>query len=219
MVLSKKELLQYINEGKIGFTPGVDAFQLQPISIDLRIGSSFYVPESWRYEGEGRRAIEPDYLNKNFGKDNFRLIKIKPGQFFEVMPGELILASSLEKVEFKSNNLMAVLYPRSSMVRRGFVIQGGVVDVGYKGHLVIPVLNASKHSLKLYTGERAYQLLFHLTSSELSEQDIKQHGVIAAKYADSAAYNLEARTDSDDELEYIKNGDLEGLKKKFPARS
>ncbi|MBI2355599.1 MAG: 2'-deoxycytidine 5'-triphosphate deaminase [Candidatus Doudnabacteria bacterium] len=215
MVLGKNELAQCIKEGKIAFTPGLDEFQLQPNSIDLRIGASFYIPESWHLTDRGREAFDPDYLVKSMNKEHLKLVKIKPGQFFEILPGESVLVSSLEKVELNSGELMAVLYPRSSMVRRGFIIQGGVVDVMYKGHLVIPVMNASNHNLKLFVGERAYQLLFHKIDSELTSESALKHGVASAKYADATAFNLEARTDSDEEIEYIKKGDIEGLKSKF----
>src|SRR3989344_3939587 len=156
MVLGKNELSAYIKEGKIKFSPELDEFQLQPNSIDLRIGTNFYVPESWHLTERGREAFDPDYLVKSMNKDHLKLIKIKPGQFFEILPGESVLVASMEKIEMNSADLMAVLYPRSSMVRRGFVIQGGVVDVMYKGQLVIPVMNASNHNLKLFVGERAY---------------------------------------------------------------
>ena len=218
MILGKKELVDCITQEKIKFTPPLDAFQLQPNSIDLRIGSNFYVPESAQLTDLGRVALQPDYLNKEFNKDFLKLIKLKPGQYFEILPQETVLVSSLEKIELNAGNIMAVLHPRSSMVRRGLVLQGGVVDVRYKGHLIIPILNSTNHSLKLYVGERAYQLLFYLLPSEISEAEATQHGLSSAKYENSTAYNLEARTDSEEEITYLKKGDLEGLKQKFAVK-
>lgn len=215
MVLAKKELEQYIKDGKIVFTPALDAYQVQPDSIDLRIGWSFYVPESWQYTEAGRVAVEPDYLTKGSNKDYLKLIKLRPGQYFEVLPGELVLVSSLEKLDLRTGDIMAILHPRSSMIRRGFVIQGGVVDVWYSGQLLIPIQNSTTHTLKLYPGERAYQLVFSKMTSEMTEEEAQQHGVVGAKYAQSTASNLEARTDSDDELEYIRRGDIDGLKAKY----
>lgn len=215
-MLGKNELLKSMQEGKIVFTPELDQFQIQPNSIDIRIGTSFYMPESWKLTDAGRVAVEADYLTKEFNKDYLKLIKLKPGQYFEVLPQESIYISSFEKIELKASDIMAVLYPRSSLVRRGFVTQGGVVDVGYKGHLLIPVLNSTNHSLRLYPGERAYQLLFYSLNSPLAESDILKHGVDKAKYDNSTAVNLEARTDNEEEIGLIKKGDMEGLKQKFP---
>lgn len=219
MVLGKNELAQCIKDGKIKFTPNLDQFQLQPNSIDLRIGTSFYIPESWHLTERGREALDPDYLIKSQNQEHLKLVKIKPGQFFEILPGESVLVSSMEKIELNSGDIMAVLYPRSSMIRRGFVVQGGVVDVMYKGQLVIPVMNASNHNLKLFVGERAYQLLFHKAGSELTAESALKHGVGGAKYADATAYNLEARTDSEEEIGFIKKGDMDGLKDKFKIES
>lgn len=217
-MLGKNEIIKYISEGKIGFSPALDQFQLQPNSIDIRIGTSFYMAESWKMTEEGRVAVLPDYMTKEFNKDYLKLIKLKPGQYFEVLPQESVYISSLEKIELKANDIMAVLHPRSSIVRRGFVTQGGVVDVGYKGHLVIPMLNSTNHSLRLYPGERAYQLLFYKLESELSPEEVAKHGVDSSKYDNSTSVNLEARTDNEEEIAFIKKGDMEGLKGKYPVK-
>jgi deoxycytidine triphosphate deaminase len=218
MILGKNELLEAIKDGSLKFNPNIDAFQLQPNSIDLRIGTSFYIPESWKLTEEGRVAVLPDYLSKEANQDYLKLIKLKPGQYFEVLPHELVLISSMEKVELNDDKLMAVLHPRSSMIRRGFVIQGGVVDIQYKGHLIIPVQNSTNHTLRLYPGERAYQLLFYRTASGLTNEEAIKHGVVSAKYGNSTAVNLEARTDSEEEIKFIKKGDFEGLKNKFEVK-
>jgi deoxycytidine triphosphate deaminase len=217
MILGKKEILEHMQGGKIKFTPNLDGFQVQPNSVDLRIGTNFYITESWQLTDAGRVAVQPDYLTKEANKDYLKLVKLKPGQYFEILPKETVLISSLEKIELNCGNVMAVLHPRSSMVRRGLVLQGGVVDVRYKGHLIIPVLNNTNHNLKLYVGERVYQLLFYTLPSELSGEEAMAHGMVSAKYENSTPYNLEARTDSEDEINFIKSGDIEGLKNKFPA--
>ncbi|MBI3334992.1 MAG: dCTP deaminase [Candidatus Portnoybacteria bacterium] len=215
-ILNKTQILDYIKRNDIQFTPPLDGFQLQPNSVDLRIGWSFYIPEHWHLTDEGRAAIRPDYLSSGFNKDYFKLLKLKPGQYFEILPGEFVFISTLEKVDLRSGNLMAILYPRSSMIRRGFVIQSGVVDVNYSGHLVISLLNNTTQYLKLYPGERVCQLIFHTLTSELSPGEARKHGLSAGKYVGSTPYNLEARTDSDQEIKFIREGNIEGLKKNFP---
>lgn len=214
MILDRQQVLAYFKDGRIKFSPDLDTFQLQPNSIDLRIGWNFYVPESWQFTEAGRVAVEPDYLDLTANRDHLKLLKLKPGQRFEVLPHELVLISSLEKIELNCGDLMAVLHPRSSMVRRGFIIQGGVVDVRYRGHLIIPALNGTNHKLSLVPGERAYQLLFYTTANEMSVEEASQHGAVTAKYVGATPYSLEARTDSEEELAFIRQGDLEGLKSK-----
>lgn len=214
-ILNKIQLREYINEKKIEFTPQIDEFQLQPNSIDIRIGWSFYVPEKSQYTDEGRTAMCPDYFENGFNKDYFKLIKLKTGQYFEILPGEFIFAASLEKIQLNTGDIMAILYSRTSMMRRGLLIQSGVVDVKYAGHLIVPILNTTNQYLKLYPGERVCQLIFHTLSSDLSADEADKHGVISAKYAGSTPYNLEARLDSEQEIIFIKKGDIEGLKQIF----
>jgi dCTP deaminase len=214
-ILNKKEILGQLSSGKIAFEPALDKFQIQPNSLDLRIGWNFYIPEQWQMTDAGRIVTRPDYLEKRANPNHFKIVKLKSGQYFEFLPNEFVVVSSLEKVSFKSDNLMALLYPRSSMIRRGFVIESGVVDIGYQGHLTIPILNATPHPLRLYPGERACQLVFHTMDSGLAADEAQLHGVAKAKYQDANAHNLEARTDSEDELHFLKTGDLDRLKDQY----
>ena len=214
-ILNKNQLREYIDEKKIEFTPQIDEFQLQPNSIDLRIGWNFYVPEKSQHTDEGRTAMRPDYFESGFNKEYFKLIKLKPRQYFEILPGEFIFAAALEKIQLNTGDIMAILYSRTSMMRRGLLIQSGVVDVKYSGHLIIPILNTTNQYLRIYPGERVCQLIFHTLSSDLSSDEAIKHGVADAKYAGSTPYNLEARLDSEQEIAFIKKGDIEGLKNDF----
>lgn len=214
-ILNKKEILEHIAAGKLTLEPGADKFQVQPNSLDLRIGWTFYIPEQWQMTDAGRVVMRPDYLEKKANTNHFKQVKLKAGQYFEFLPNEFIIASTLEKVSFRADNLIALLYPRSSMIRRGFVMESGLVDIGYQGYLTIPILNATPHQLRLYPGERAYQLVFHTMGSSTDMTEAQMHGGAKAKYQDSTAYGLEARTDSEDELQYIKSGEIGKIKEQF----
>lgn len=216
-ILNKKEILEYINAGKMALEPGADKFQVQPNSLDLRIGWTFYIPEQWQMTDAGRVVMRPDYLEKKANQNHFKLVKLKPGQYFEFLPNEFVICSTLEKISLKADNLIALLYPRSSMIRRGFVMESGLVDIGYQGHLTIPILNATPHPLRLYPGERAYQLVFHTMSNGMDIAEAQMHGAVKAKYQDAMAHTLEARTDSEDELSFIKSGQIEKIKKEHKA--
>ncbi len=216
-ILNKKDILEHIASGKLVLEPGADKFQVQPNSLDLRIGWTFYIPEQWQMTDAGRVVMRPDYLEKRANQNHFKLVKLKPGQYFEFLPNEFVIASTLEKVSFKADNLIALLYPRSSMIRRGFIIESGLVDIGYHGHLTIPIMNATPAPLRLYPGERACQLVFHTMSNGMDMVEAQMHGGAKAKYHDSTAHGLEARTDSEDELEFIKSGEIAKIKEQFKA--
>ena len=112
-LLTKKEILDYLKNNKIIFEPRLDQCQIQPHAVDLRLGYSFYIPKKWKLSESGRIAINFDYLNsKESSQDNFDLIKLKPGQFFELLPKEFIIASSLEKITLKDEQIMAQLNTR-----------------------------------------------------------------------------------------------------------
>jgi dCTP deaminase len=218
MILSKKELLDYIKEDKLSFEPNIDSFQVQPDSLDLRLGWNFYIPKNWELNEKGRVVMSIDYLDNQAQRENYTIIKLKPGQYFEILPKEFILASTLEKISLNDDKLMAILYARSSFIRRGLLVLSGVVDVKYSGYLTLPIVNNTENQIiRLYPGERICQLVFEDLSSGISEEEAQKHGVIGAKYLKSAPYALESKSDSDEEVEFIKSGNLEQLKEKFKA--
>ncbi len=80
--------------------PELDRFQNQPHAVDLRLGTVFYIPKIWKMTEGGREVLTVDFTEKN-GK-NFEKVELVPGQFFDLAPGESIIASTLERIELKS---------------------------------------------------------------------------------------------------------------------
>src|SRR3990167_1894653 len=146
-VLTRKQFLEYIKEKKLEFEPELDQFQIQPNSIDLRVGWSFYVPKTWEYNEKGRVALDINYLDRTAKKEGYKIIRLKEGQYFEILPGEFIIISTLEKIKLNSGKLMAVLLPRSSTTRRGLFVEGGIIDARYNGYLVLPVINNTRDQI------------------------------------------------------------------------
>ena len=77
-ILVKDQLLEYIKLGKLKFTPGVDSFQIQSHSIDLRLGYSFMIPKLWGQTEKGREAYLVDYLDE---RERFEIIELEHKQF------------------------------------------------------------------------------------------------------------------------------------------
>lgn len=215
MILTSGKIKEAVQKGEISFSPNLDVFQIQPDSVDLRLGWSFYIPETWEYTDEGRVAVRADYLELQKNKQYFRLVKLKPGQYFEIMPNEFIIISTLEKINLGSGKYAALCLPRSSALRRGLSIDGGVVDAHFEGHLTIPVKNSTNHMIKLYPGERVVQLVIQALSDEMTREEAMKHGLQAAKYMNSTPYGLEARSDSEEEVSFIRKGAIEEMKSKF----
>lgn len=217
--LTKKEILQRIQEGKITFAPELDEFQISPNSIDLRVGWSFYIPHSWKINAKGRVAVIADYMDYQNLEEYFKLIKLSPGQCFEILPKEFILISTLEKITLNCGDIAGTLMPRSSALRRGLQIETGMIDCRYSGQLTIPVVNNSHHIIKLYPGERICQAQLYKLESDLTEEEAKKHGKQDAKYADSTPYSLESKADDTEEIEQIKQGKLIELKQNHQVKT
>jgi len=214
-ILTKNTLIESLNNKTLIFDPPIDAFQLQPAAIDIRVGWSFYIPHTWKLTQNGREAVVADYVNHTSLEENFRLIKLQPKQYFEILPGESVVASTLEKIHLNSGNIAGILHPRSSSSRRALSIESGVIDPYYSGNLIIPIRNNSVHSLKIYPGERVCQIVFYELNQDIPKQEAGKHGVQEAKYHTATPYNLGTKPDSKEEISFIQTGELANLKKSF----
>lgn len=215
-MLTKKEIIKLIKAKKIEFEPELDQFQLQPNSVDLRVGWNFYIPKTWEYNEKGRVALNVDYLENTARKELYKIVRLKEGQYFEILPGEFVIISTLEKIKLNTGDIMAILFARSSFIRRGLNVESGTVDSRYQGYLMLPITNNTRDQvIRIYPGERICQLVFSKLESGLTEEEAQIHGVARAKYLASTPYGLEARSDSEEEIKSIHSGDIKGLKEKF----
>ena len=213
MILTRHEIAALIKKKKLSFEPALDAFQNQPHAVDLRLGTVFYLPKVWKLTKQGREVLTVD-VTESAG-DNFEKIELAPGQFFELAPGESIIASTLEKISLNADDVMGVLYPRSSINRRGLSVDmTGIVDAHYSGHLMIPILNKTgSQVIRIYPGERICQVVFQRLASNLQKVDALRHGAGLAKYNGADAKGLGSQKDAEEEVALIRKGDFEGLKK------
>jgi dCTP deaminase len=213
-VLTRAEILDYVKDGKVTFSPALDTFQLQAHSIDLRLGFTFLVPKSWHLTKSGREALHMDYFAKD-RPEYFDIVELEQGQFFDLLPGEHILVSSLESIKIP-DDLMAVMYPRSSTNRKGISVDlTGIIDSGYEGQLVIPVRNNTQsQTVRLYPGERFCQVVLEHLDQKVDARKSRYHqrDIIEGVDVDS----LEAERDT--EIELIRSGDIRKLKNEHSAK-
>ncbi len=217
-ILTKNQILERVEKGEITFNPNLDEFQVQAHAIDMRLGYTFLIPKSWHMTPNGREALTIDHLDKN-KPEYFEVIELEGGQYFELLPGEYVLASTFESVKIPQD-LMAVLYPRSSTNRKGLSVDlTGIVDSGYEGQLVIPIRNnTSSQVVKLYPGERFCQIVFEALDAHIDAEKSRYHqkdiveGFIMTK-------DFKQKRDSE-ELKYVAEGRIKELKaeKKFGSK-
>jgi dCTP deaminase len=209
-VLTKDEILSYIEQGGIAFKPALDAFQLQAHSVDMRLGFTFLIPKSWQITKAGREALHMDYFAEE-RPEYFEVVELEQGQFFDLLPGEHILVSSLESITVPKD-LMAVMYPRSSTNRKGISVDlTGIIDSGYEGQLVIPVRNNTQsQTVRLYPGERFCQVVFEKLAHAVEARKSRYHQRDIIDGVDVDALEKERKT----EITLIKSGDIKALKSK-----
>jgi len=212
-VLTKEDILGYVAEGKIAFKPGLDRFQMQAHSVDLRLGFTFLVPKSWHVTKAGREQLLMNYYDEN-RPEYFDIVELEKGQFFDLLPGEHILVSSLESVKVP-DDLMAVMYPRSSTNRKGISVDlTGIIDSGYEGQLVIPIRNNTQHqTVRVYPGERFCQMVFQKLQGPTESRKSRYHQRDIIDGVDVDSLDSERST----EIELIKSGDIKKLKADHPA--
>lgn len=209
-ILTKRQILERVKEGSLVIGPTLDSFQLQTHAVDLRLGFTFLVPKQWILTKKGREALNIDHFDKN-KPPYFETIELEQGQYFELLPGEHVLVSTLEHVGIP-NDLMAILYPRSSTNRKGLSVDlTGIIDSGYEGQLAIPVRNnTSSQIVKLHPGERFCQIVFQRLDekveshkSRYNKKDIVEGVIRTQKKGDQT------------EIELVSKGNIRGLKSKY----
>lgn len=215
MILTRNEILERIKKEELVFEPKLDQFQLQPHALDLRLGFKFLIPKNWMLTDKGRKAINISIEDKEIHNEQFEEITLKPGQYFDLLPNEFVIGTSLERIEMNAPDLMAILFPRTSTNRRGINLSlSGIIDTGYNGNLIFPMKNeAGDQVLRLYPGERICQVIFEELTHPLTIEEAMQHGLSQAKYSHSGEPKY--KVDKDDERELLTSGKLEELKKQF----
>nr|AIA14469.1 deoxycytidine triphosphate deaminase [uncultured bacterium] len=187
---------------------------MQAHSVDLRLGFTFLVPKSWRITKAGREALHMDYFAED-RPEYFDIVELEKGQFFDLLPGEHILVSSLESITIP-DDLMGVMYPRSSTNRKGISVDlTGIIDSGYEGQLVIPIRNNTQsQTVRLYPGERFCQIVFERLQHAVDARKSRYHQRDIIDGVDVDSLEQERQT----EIELIRSGDIKSLKSDHAAK-
>jgi len=160
MVLSDRDILQYMRAGKIKITPAPDLqTQLGSCSIDFKLSNTFRVFEHSKYP----------YIDLRAGVDTndlMRRVDVPDDEAFTMQPGEFVLAATQEKLEL-ADDVMARLEGRSSLGRLGIIVHStaGLFDPGWIGTATLELGNLGRMPVKLYPGMRICAFTFEQLSS------------------------------------------------------
>ena len=145
MILSDKTILDMLESGALKITP-LDREQVQPASVDVRLGSTFSVVED---SPAGVVTLEHEIRYKTITSDTYVLL-----------PNQFVLATTMEYIDLP-DNLTAFVEGRSSLGRMGLFIQNaGWVDPGFQGEITLELYNANRCAIELKAGRRVGQLVF-----------------------------------------------------------
>ncbi|QDG52811.1 dCTP deaminase [Persicimonas caeni] len=161
MILSDRDLKERLDNDEIVIDPLLDPDkQIQPASIDVRLGKEFVV-----YKLPHVAAI--DTRDPDSTRGYTETVTIEEGESFTLHPGEFVLGTTLEWVKIP-NDLVARVDGRSSIGRLAVVVHAtaGLVDPGFEGRITLELSNLGRVAVKLYPGMRISQLVFHQMTSE-----------------------------------------------------
>lgn len=145
MILSDKSIDELLKAGELIVEPLTEN-QIQPASVDLRLGSHFL-------------KIDENLMEVMTMEDETQYQSLERNEIV-VPPHSFLLATTMEYVNLPEN-LTAFVEGRSSIGRMGLFIQNaGWVDPGFAGQITLELFNANRLPIKLISGRRICQLVF-----------------------------------------------------------
>lgn len=146
MILSDRSLRQLIRNQKDFMSPPPEDSQIQPASIDLRLGSEL----KWTWGATQQ-------LSRATPNSQFKW-RIEPKEFF--------LGHTKEFVKIPTH-LVGQLNGKSTLGRRGLMVHStaGFIDPGFCGHITLELKNIGVEDIILEEGMLIAQLvLFQMTT-------------------------------------------------------
>jgi len=156
MILSDRELKRELDQGDLVVEPIEDEKQqIQPASIDLRLGKHFTEPRA-------------EKTTIDLGSEDHRLVGEDDEEYagITIRPGDFYLGTTMERVEIPPN-MMANIKGRSSIGRVGVIVHAtaGVIDPGFKGQITLELSNLGNDKVHVPVGKRVAQLVVESISS------------------------------------------------------
>jgi dCTP deaminase len=153
VIVSDSSLRRLLASGEIVVEP-LEDYQLQPASIDLRLGGHFLKIDE--------NSVESITLDQPLS-----YVQIKREQIV-IPPQSFLLAVTREFIRLPAD-ITAFVEGRSSIGRIGLFIQNaGWVDPGFAGTITLELFNANRLPIRLNAGRRICQIVFARMDSAAS---------------------------------------------------
>ncbi|MBC3797423.1 dCTP deaminase [Acetobacterium paludosum] len=145
MILSDRTIYEYLEKGELVIDP-LEKGQVQPASVDIRLGSSYL-------------KLDENHFETMTLTDEIKYVSMEADEII-IPSNSFLLATTMEYIKLPCN-LTAFVEGRSSVGRMGLFIQNaGWVDPGFEGEITLELYNANRLPIKLEKGRRICQLVF-----------------------------------------------------------
>jgi dCTP deaminase len=155
-VLTRKSIIHRLDERSIIIDPLLETKQIGSVSIDLRLDNEF---------GEFQSTRKPIIDPADLARDYVKISEIDfYGEPYALQAGHFVLGKTFEYLSLPKD-ILGLLEGRSSVGRQGLMVHvtAGVVDPGFRGHLVFELANVGKMPMLLYPLMRIARMTFVTT--------------------------------------------------------
>jgi dCTP deaminase len=152
MILSDGTIRRLLTDRRLVIEPLEDN-QIQPASVDIRLGSTFLA-----FRRHTSECIDPREMNDALMEP----MTVADDRPFILHPGEFVLGTTLERLTLP-DDIVARVEGKSSLGRLGLLIHAtaGFVDAGWtNGQITLELSNVAPLPIKLWPGMKIGQLSF-----------------------------------------------------------
>ncbi len=152
MVLGVNRIKKLIKEKKLVEGLGKrDLEEPEGAGLDLRLGELFKIKGETYLGLEKRKTVDHKSVAKYDPKKTTQ---------FTIKPGEFYLMQTVEKVNLPEN-IVAIPYPRSTLLRSGVWLLATQIAPGYSGILTFGLKNMGGSKFKVDMGARVAHVIFY----------------------------------------------------------
>lgn len=155
-VLGLDEVLQRVKKQKLIENLGARELKNpEGVGVDLRLGAVHRIVSGGAFieANLGKRKGVKTKLVAEFKK------RKRDQEWVVIKPGDYYLVSTLEAINIPQD-LMPIVFPRTSLFRAGLLLLNSKTDPGYKGTLTMGLKNLSEFEVKLQLGARICNVVF-----------------------------------------------------------
>lgn len=165
MILTDKLILKKMEKEEIIITPLPTHEQIQPASIDLRLGNEYLQP-----------IQTEDVLDIKNNEPKYQKLT---GNVLIIPPKDFVLATTKERIKLP-RNIVGRVEGRSSVGRLGITVHvtAGFIDPNFEGNITLEIANLGNNNVMLYENMRIAQIVFE----ELAEEPKRVYGEAGNKY-------------------------------------